>query len=362
MNNLVKRVLAIVLSAVVCIGAVVTPISTAFADEAYPELQAEKKAEETGREKYEVSIQVPGGDAEVRHDEIILMVDGSYSMDNEWPAMKAAIIEIGKNVLDGSGHTLLTLMAFGMGDNMVLEHVVTVDELAAELGELPGNLLYGRSSTNCEAGFTGVAEYIEAHDDTLGEVQVVFISDGNINTDEHKEVFYFAETAWTKSFTLGGALTAALEDSVKVMKDYEEVVPSPAFVDVFGADADLDELLADIDEIVLARHTKYKIPISVNTDTEMYEKIVEWADKVYRNVFAAAGLDVMGENCVSDVERAFVTYDNENITYIQEAFYYVLMGRGYPDRFTRTPAAADALAAMDKVEALYLVDYDTAST
>ena len=35
------------------------------------------------------------------------------------------------------------------------------------------------------------------------------------------------------------------------MKAYEEVVPSPAFVDVYCTDDDLDELLADIDEIVI---------------------------------------------------------------------------------------------------------------
>ena len=46
--------------------------------------------------EYDVQISVPGKDGVEEHDEVILMVDGSYSMDNEWPQMKAAIIEIAR--------------------------------------------------------------------------------------------------------------------------------------------------------------------------------------------------------------------------------------------------------------------------
>ena len=52
-----------------------------------------KKAELIDREDnhYNITIEVPGKDGDKRHDEVILMVDGSYSLDNEWPAMKEAI-------------------------------------------------------------------------------------------------------------------------------------------------------------------------------------------------------------------------------------------------------------------------------
>ena len=70
------------------------------------------------------------------------MVDGSYSMGEEWPQMKETIIEIGKTILNGNGNTQLTLMAFGMGDNEVLTHVKGVNELEKSLGELPGTLLF----------------------------------------------------------------------------------------------------------------------------------------------------------------------------------------------------------------------------
>ena len=305
-------------------------------------LTADKTAEEIGNDRYEVSIEVPGGDAEVKHDEIILMVDGSYSMDNEWPAMKNAITEIGKTVLDGSGHTVLTLMAFGMGDNEVLVHVKTVDELVSALGELPGNLLYGRSSTNCEAGFTGVAEYIANHDESLGEVDVIFISDGNVNTDETPRAFDANWQTWTKF----GALTvaqAAFEGTVT----YGENLPA-AFTAVFGDR--FDGMTGE--EILTAAFTNGEV-----TD----EEFLAFAEQLWTDVYAYSGLTRGEAYPVSDAERAFVKYDKEKGTYIQDLFYYTTYKSAYVtygDRWTRTPAAAEALAAMDQVKNLYIVDYD----
>ena len=306
-------------------------------------LTADKTANKIDDQKYEVSIEVPGGDAEVEHDEIILMVDGSYSMDNEWPAMKNAITEIGKTVLDGSGHTVLTLMAFGMADNEVLVHVKTVAELEAALGELPGNLLYGRSSTNCEAGFTGVAEYIANHDETLGEVSVIFISDGNVNTDETPRAFDANWQTWATKF---GALTvaqAAFEGAVT----YGENLPA-AFTAVFGDR--FDGMTGE--EILTAAFTNGEV-----TD----EEFLAFAEQLWTDVYAYSGLTRGVEYPVSDAERAFVKYDKEKGTYIQDLFYYTTYKSAYVtygDRWTRTPAAAEALAAMDQVKNLYVVDYD----
>ena len=46
-------------------------------------LEGEKSAEHIEDDKYGITVKVPGGDGEIQHDEVILMVDGSYSMDNE---------------------------------------------------------------------------------------------------------------------------------------------------------------------------------------------------------------------------------------------------------------------------------------
>ena len=166
---------------------------------------ATKTSEKIEGTRYQVEVSVPGKDGDNRHDEVILMVDGSYSLDGEWPAMKEAINTIAETVLNGSGNTKLTLMAFGMGDNVVIQDADEASKVANVLGSLPGSLLYGRSSTNCEAGFTGVAKYIANHDDTLKDVHVIYISDGNINTDETPRAFDANWQTWTKF----GALTVA---------------------------------------------------------------------------------------------------------------------------------------------------------
>ncbi|MBQ6788691.1 MAG: Cys-Gln thioester bond-forming surface protein [Clostridia bacterium] len=307
----------------------------------YAPLESDKNSNEIGDNRFEISLEVPGGDAEVEHDEVILMVDGSYSMDEEWPAMVEAITTIGETVLDGSGHTVLTLMAFGMGDNEVLVHVKTVDELTAALGELPGTLLYGRSSTNCEAGFTGVAEYIANHDETLGDVEVIFISDGNLNTDETPRAFDANWKTWTKF----GALAVAQETFGGTVNNGENL--PAAFTTVFGDRFDG----ATRDEII---ERAFGGEVSD-------EEFIVFAEQIWTDVYAYSGLTRGVEYPVSDAERAFVKYDKENGTYIQDLFYYTTYKSAYVtygDRWTRTPVAADALAAMDEVTNLYVVDYD----
>lgn len=322
---------------------------------------AEKTATWQKKGTYEVKIEVPGADGSNLHDEVVVMVDGSYSGDDEWGSTRAAIIEIGKTVLNGTGNTQLTLMTFGMADNIVLEHIKSVDELNDQLTELPGGLLYGRSSTNCEAGFTGIQEFIEMHDDTLNKVHVIYITDGEINTDETTAVFdQVTETAWNKTFSLAGSIMGALEEQIGSI-EYGLNKPE-AFVEVFGADVDLTELKEEINAAVLKRHNKYNIPTSVNIGTNIYNMALEWIDAVYEDVYELSGLVRGTAYPVSVVETAFVRYDLTNNTYNQEAFYYPLMGRGYPSRYTRTPQAATALAAMDEVAHLYMVDTNGAST
>ena len=292
--------------------------------------------------RYEVTIDVPGRDGDTRHDEVILMVDGSYSLDDEWPAMKEAINTIAETVLNGSGTTQLTLMAFGMGDNIVLEHVKDAATLAAALGELPGTLLYGRSSTNCEAGFDGVARYIENHDATLKDVNVIFISDGNLNTDETLRDF---DANWQTWATKYGALTVAqsgFEETVLYGKNLPE-----AFETVFG-----DRFDGAAKNEILSRGFGGEV-----TD----EEFIAFADQVWTDVYEYSGLTRGHAYPVSAVERAFVKYDKEMGTYIQDIFYYTTYKSSYVtygNRWTRTPVAADKLAAMDEVASMYVVDYD----
>lgn len=296
-----------------------------------------------GNGRYEVEIQVPGGDGEENYDEIIVMVDGSYSTDDDWETTRSAILEIGKTVLEGSGNTKLTVMTFGMADNIVVQDVETVAELDSKLTDLPGGLLYGRSSTNCEAGFTGIAEYIDSQGDALNQVHVVYITDGEINTDETPYVFYnnWKDNSWLKKDLMTLVRWSLGEECFDYGAGRTEL--SNAYKTVFG------------EKIYSAEETEDKTVISD-------EEALAWADKAWEDVYNYSGMDPDKAYPVSDAERAFVKYDKENNTHIQEIWYYTLWGRSYPDRYTRTPAAGIELAQHSKVEHLYMVDSNQATS
>ena len=305
----------------------------------------ERIDDETNR--YLVEVEVPGVDDDPRHDEVILMVDGSYSLDEEWPAMKEAINTIAETVLNGSGTTQLTLMAFGMGDNEVIVHAKDANDVAATLGNLPGELLYGRSSTNCEAGFTGVANYIRNHDETLKDVHVIYISDGRINTDETPRAF---DTNWQTYATNFGPVTCA-QAALEYNAMYGENLPA-AFTTVFG-----DRFDGATMEEILER------AIGSNEATD--EEFLAFGNQLFADVYAYSKLTPGAEYPISVVERAFVKYDKEHGTFIQDIFYWCTYRSNhvtYPNSWTRTSAAADELAAMPKVEAMYVVDYDNYSS
>jgi len=274
------------------------------------------------------------------HDEVILMVDGSYSTDEEWDTVRNAIVKIGETVLEGSGNTQLTLMTFGMGDNIVFSHVQDVSELSGpeKLPELPGGLLYGRSSTNCEAGFTGIEEYIDSHDSSLNDVYVVFISDGRTNTDETPYNFY----NWTQNSWLRWDKMTILKEVIAAecrQVSNGKAKLSNAYKKAFG-----EEILSNE---------------QINAITEA--EAMRWADNAWEDVYAYSNMNPNKEYPVSDAERAWVKYDKENGTYIQDMFYYALLGRKYSNHQGRALDAGIVLANHGKVKHLYLVDADNES-
>jgi len=292
-----------------------------------------------GKNNYEVKIEVPGN-ADATHDEVIIMMDGSYSGDDEWPQARDAILEIGETVLDGSGHTKLSLMAFGMADNMVIRHIETYDKLVKSLpeGGLPGGLLYGRSSTNCEAGFTGVAEYIIS-DELLNDAYVIYITDGRINTDETPRAF---DANWRTYSTQFGALTVAQACFEACVTNGENL---PAAFAMFG------NRFEDLSREAILESA---FGGSVTAD-EFYA----FAEQVWSDVYAYSDLVPGAKYPVSEVETAFVKYDKEHGTYIQDLFYYTTYKSSYVtynDRWSRTPMAGTELASM--VKKLYMIDVD----
>ncbi len=336
-STVLTKTLALVLVFAICFTTLATPTFAIGTNEPEAQLAAENLVSKLAYyneadDNYTIKLKVPGEDGENLHDEVILMVDGSYSGDNEWPSMKKAIIEIGRTVLNGTGNTQLTLMAFGMAANDVLVHIKSADALEKALGELPGYLLYGRSSTNNEVGFTAVADYIRNHDDTLHKAHVLYISDGEVNTDETPVCFDdWQNRPWYHRYnnTFVGQYTMNQEYSA--IK--QGANRSDAFNAIFG-EGDLETLFANATN----------------------EQRLAYIDRIYQDVFADAGLDITKEYPVSVAELAFADYDNKHNTYVQDAFYVALLGRSYPNQRARAVAAAEALAAMEQVETLYIID------
>ncbi|MBQ5671127.1 MAG: Cys-Gln thioester bond-forming surface protein, partial [Oscillospiraceae bacterium] len=302
-----------------------------------PNPSADKTDREIETNHWEVEIAVPGEDGSELHDEVILMVDGSYSGDNEWPAMKEAITTIGKTVLNGSGNTQLTLMAFGMGDNEVLVHVKDADELAAALGELPGNLLRGVSSTNCEAGFTGVDEYIKNHDKTLNEVQVIYITDGGINTDETLRQFYnWRDYAPNKNSVVGYAVDYVDEATL------------------------LDAVALIVDDFAGTTRQDAYTAIDAASETEV-DAIIDY---IWAKVFTHSNMLINGEYPISEVERAFLQYNEDYNCNVSYSFLLAMKNSKfdkYPNVWQRTYDSVFALAENKAVADLYLVRYTTDS-
>ena len=399
-----KRIGAFLMSLLMSASVLCTP---AFASEV-----GEKNAKlvSGSEDRYKITIDVPGKDGEKKHDEVILMVDGSYSGDKEWPAMKEAINSIGKALLDGSGNMQLTLMAFGMGDNEVLVQIKDADELAAALGELPGYLLRGVSSTNCEAGFTGVDEYIDNNRD-LKDALVIYITDGGINTDETPRFFYnwreyAPNLANVRGYALDGVDEATLDEAIAYVmankpadisvdeiddeESVDEVDGEESEDEVDGeesADEDDDEESVDEvddeesedevdgeesedevdDEESEEKNIEKQNPNSrnisrqkINKDDLTEEELNAVVDYLWAKVFEHSQMDINEDYPISEMERAFLQYDENHNSQLHYSFLIAMKGSSldkYPNVWNRTYDSVFDLAGNEKVEALYLVRY-----
>lgn len=397
MSKHIRRALALVLAMVMCLG-LCTTASAAERD------TAEKSAALLDRDtnRYEIEVQVPGEDGSNIHDEVIVMVDGSYSMDEEWEDMKKAILTIGQTVLNGSGNTQLTLMSFGISPNVVLEHIVSVEELEASLPAKPGGLLYGRSSTNCHGAFEGIQHYIRNHDETLNEAFVIFLSDGGVNMDSaplnwmdaarkinannaaavvRDELIAVAAARATASEAaqrvFGDAYTGMVESWKKVVELEAQLIELDSQIEALEAkdvltEAEQAELAALKNlhaETLAAYNTAYtgantaSSAIIAETDENGKTRGQQWVAAVYEDFYAYAGLDPAQPYPVYTAETAYVDYCRACNTYFNNTFYYVLGISGYGRDTSpyggKAAAAAANVAAMDQVSQLYVVRYGT---
>jgi len=335
-----KKTIAMLL--VVCMLAAIFTI-TAFASEATLQNAITRKSSQLidrNANLYEISLTTPGNELKV-HDEIIIMVDGSYSTDDDWTStIRPALLQVGEDILDGSGRTHITLMTFGIGDNVVVESARTMDEFNSKLPALPGGLLYGRSSTNCEAGFTGIERYINARANEIDNVYVVYISDGEVNTDETP--YDFANWKNTTPICSTEALASiALEAEVIDVLNNPSLTRSNAFNEIFG-EKDLSDLNAFFDALTS-------------------DELLAYGDKLLAEVFAASGMDINQNQPVSMAERAFLDWQNNGHAQIEDFYYYLTYGNSAytcnkTNAATRAAAAGAALAANSKIRNIYLID------
>jgi len=302
--------------------------------------------------RYLVEVEVPGVDGEKTHDEVIVMVDGSYSMDEEWEDMKKAIMLIGETVLNGSGTTQLTLMSFGISPNVVLEHVTSVEQLAATLPAKPGGLLYGRSATNCDGAFEGIESYIAEHDDTLKDAFVIYLSDGGVNLnsqpvdwiavagqlsaadalavqkDEFNYVVLGNNTISEASKTVYGDNLETMLAQWKFVFDQEAVLGDldakmkaldPASPEYAAVKAEFDAALAASNEAA-----KYVQDLWNTVGEDGKTNAQKWVVEVYKDFYAAAGLTEGEAYPVYVAEYAYVDYQKANNLRLNNTFYYVL--------------------------------------
>ena len=354
MGKITQRIVVYVLALIMCFST--------FGVQAFAETPNADDVEAIGKKnsnridsqsnRYEVTIDVPGKDGDTRHDEVIVMVDGSYSMDEEWEDMKKAIVAIGDAVLDGSGYTQLTLMSFGISPNVVLSHVTSVEQLKASLPSKPGGLLYGRSATNCDGAFEGIERYINNHDDSLRDAFVIYLSDGGANLNSEP-------VDWIAA---AGKLSAA--NALAVQKDeFNNVTLGNAMISdasktVYG-DA-LDEMLAkwkfvfdqeavlgDLDAQMQALDptSEEYATIKAQFDAELAASNAaadfvmnlwkatnengktnaqQWVIEVYKDFYEFADLTEGKAYPVYIAEYAYVDYQKATKAWLNHTFYYVL--------------------------------------
>ncbi len=297
---------------------------------------------------YEVKIEVPGtGDG--LHDEVILMIDGTVSYNNNvpaWEATKKAILGVAETVLDGTERTQLTLLSFGMSDNVFATGITDIDELAAMLPEDSFGLLYGVSASNFESSFSGIEEYIQLHNSELNDVRVVCISNGGLNYCDIPMAFDNRDTYFwmTDKEFVNNALNYSLLYELN-----SESENTDALFEVFGTL-----------EAAQAAYADYKNGVKVE---EFQAQVIAWHKAVFDEVYEAAGMVPGVSYPVSDVEHAFLDYDNANGTFTTYLPLVPLLNNYTKNVASealmkeRTIAAAEKVAAMDIVSEMYVVQH-----
>ena len=343
-------------------------VMQAYAENVMQISPATKTNEVIDREKnlYRVKVNVPGLDGVGTHDEIILMLDASTSMNN-WNVVCEGIRDMASKVLDGSGRTVITLMTFGISDRVVADHIASMDELNGIIENSRNDLLKGRSATNCEVGFTSIGDYIRDHrkfdyGSRLDQVFVIYISDSASNTSD--EPLDWQNWMQHPERMLKGL---SVEDYILEIWQIEK-----------------NRIARGLDILPCTKR------VIRDTENASMEELSVWIHELWKDVMEENGLVYKRGNeypayPVSRMEKVFVDYAiryNNAQTYqdfgttdidLVNALYYAIFGytqsnsyidhknnKKYPGYANRAVVACRNLANLEKVEHIYLVGYNNA--
>lgn len=332
-----------------------------------------KTSEETpNRGEYVITINVPGNEAISQatvqpYNEVISMLDGSVSQDQNFDYYKNIMLEVGKSILTDDRRVKFTVMGFGYSPNTVFS-AFTVSELESILSTLErDDLLYGVSATNCEASFVWMDKYI-ADSNLLNEAVVMYLSDGETNLDEepvnwsdwqnHSEWWY--RNNWTAAaYAQLGADTqkeAVLNQNGELLDVTKRMFPELSAA--FEADKSEENINAICSAIIADDETA-----------------ANWINGLFNDIWTADGLDYSKTATASQTEYAVWRYAR-NLGHGYEArsggvadlyllIYYRLgtkmtdyyAGSGNNEFGSRAADACDKLCENPKLKNIYMIGF-----
>lgn len=390
---MIKKFISIVLTLALIAGC----FSFAFA-EAEPErveipmpeifgIEAPSKTAAPGTEEgeYKVTLSVPGAESTAetsgKHNEVIIMVDGSISQGSNLGSLKKSLSSLGASFFTEDESTCLTLMGFGFSPNTFghFYDLTTLNEALDGVSDGEG-FLYGVSATNCEAAFNWINAYLNGEDaKNINEAVVLFTSDGEANYDE-SPVDFSKWTAGASKWALPETVEDPKKDCIMDYVDYGIKLQRDCVV-TYGA-ALLPatvELITNYNENI----TEGELPIDL-TDLDAVDSFlrihyVDWINLFLKDIFASIGLtyDPDGfESTMATFERAMWGYlralgHNYDYRYgwgIVFLNLYINVGKYQPDYYagsgndefgSRAADACDLVVANSKVKNVYLVGFKT---
>jgi len=359
-----KKAAALILSLVMML-ALAMPASAAI-DTEFVQLGEKTATQLVVPGTYEISVSVPGILETETYNEVIVMVDASSSQGSNLQRLKNMLVNLAEEILHDDGSVCLTLMGFGMGPKKV-GSFFDAETLAAWIEDIgQADLRQGVSATNCEAALDFVREYIE-DSETLDNTFVIFTSDGKTNMDE--TAFSLTEWEdhpewWAKNFNPEMIAGAAADGVLYLMQQGifvsgaaelypEECVELALLLDEQGAESDaFNAALSELNSKIMASEESY----------------VAFTEAVWADVYANSGMEFSAdaEYSTSDIEKAFLDFYNGELLNSYLCTIHRMKNAGfYPDDYNlntwgaRAAAAADALAANDKVQELYMMDFNS---